>query len=413
MSLIVLAMLALLPVAWAWRMIFFYVRSMGPVPAGGPWPRACVLLCVRGDDPSLVACLEGLLRQDYPDYQVRIVVDSEVDPAWPVIHAVLARHEESRVRVQVEVLRQPLATCSLKVSGQLQALSDLEGDFEAVVLIDADAVPAPDWLRAMVLPLRDPAVGAATGIRWFAPPPASWGALIRHAYNAGSYPHMMVFHCFWGGSLALRAEVFRSEVLRQVWAHSFCDDNSLSHVLRQLNLRLAFVAAATQVNAEDIDLNRCRNFILRQLLCVRLDHILWWPVFVCNQLTSLALMACAALAALGLGLGRGAWALLPGGVVAVYLVGMFGALLTMESLIRRNARLRGVPVPPWRPTWRIVPAALGTLFLAGQLMVAILRPRKVVWRGITYDIAGPGRLRLREHRPYAAAGPVAAGHSVT
>ena len=38
-------------------------------------PRAVVMLCLRGTDPFLRKCLFGLLNQDYPAYQVRIVID--------------------------------------------------------------------------------------------------------------------------------------------------------------------------------------------------------------------------------------------------------------------------------------------------------------------------------------------------
>ena len=37
--------------------------------------------------------------------------------------------------------------------------------------------------------------------------------------------------------------------------------------------------------------------------------------------------------------------------------------------------------------------------------------RSIEWRGITYDIAGRDRIRLRSYRPYRAAGPAAAARS--
>ena len=44
-------------------------------------PKAAVLLCLRGADPSLPTCLRRLLRQDYPDYELFVAVDSKSDPA--------------------------------------------------------------------------------------------------------------------------------------------------------------------------------------------------------------------------------------------------------------------------------------------------------------------------------------------
>ena len=44
-----------------------------------------MILSLRGADPSLEACVKGLLAQDYPAYRAHIVIDSAEDPAQAVI----------------------------------------------------------------------------------------------------------------------------------------------------------------------------------------------------------------------------------------------------------------------------------------------------------------------------------------
>src|SRR5205807_1146701 len=152
----------------------------GPTaPATGPLPSVTVILPLRGADPSLARCLHGLLHQDYPRYAVRIVVDSPDDPAWGKVQELLALGYPGHVDVREEVLKHRRPTCSLKVSAQLQAVADLDERTEVAVLLDADSVPAADWLRALVAPLADPSVGACTGVRWYAPANADWGGLVR------------------------------------------------------------------------------------------------------------------------------------------------------------------------------------------------------------------------------------------
>ena len=75
-------------------------------------PKAAVLLSVRGNDPFLVDCMESLLRQDYPTFDIRIVVDHETDPAWSVIQDVVARNKPSNVTISV--LGEKFGTCTLK-----------------------------------------------------------------------------------------------------------------------------------------------------------------------------------------------------------------------------------------------------------------------------------------------------------
>ena len=87
-------------------------------------PRAAVILCVRGLDPFLPACLKGLFQQDYPDYDVWIVVDSTRDAAWPVVNKLA--QQSGKHEVHVLTLTERLATSSRKIAGMLQAMSCLD-----------------------------------------------------------------------------------------------------------------------------------------------------------------------------------------------------------------------------------------------------------------------------------------------
>jgi cellulose synthase/poly-beta-1,6-N-acetylglucosamine synthase-like glycosyltransferase len=109
-----------------------------------------------------------LLAQDYPTYAVWIVIDSADNPARAVVRKILDKPSKSPAPVHVLVLERRLEACSLKLSAQRQALRVITGAGQAysvVAFIDADVVPARDWLRSLVLPLLDPQVGVSTGVR--------------------------------------------------------------------------------------------------------------------------------------------------------------------------------------------------------------------------------------------------------
>jgi len=80
-------------------------------------PRAVIILPVRGEDPFLARCIESLLDQNYPDYVLRIVIDSESDPSLPVIEKAVAMY--STDKVQVEYLHDIRETCGAKNSSLL------------------------------------------------------------------------------------------------------------------------------------------------------------------------------------------------------------------------------------------------------------------------------------------------------
>lgn len=398
---VVLGIGALLPAWWTWHMLIDYYRRTRVTPAlGGPCPNVTVILCLRGADPSLDACLAGLLNQDFPRYQVHIVVDSSEDRAYGKVHEILARGTRPEVQVHVDVLEKHCATCSLKVCAQLQAVSKLASNTDVVVLIDADSIPAPDWLRAMVLPFADVKVGATTGIRWFAPVDGGWGSLIRHIFNAGSYPQMFAFDHAWGGSVAIRADVFRKSTLKERWCKAFCEDAAVAAPVREMGLKFVWVPAATNTNQESISFRHSLRFIQRQLVCTRLDHVDWPVLLACNMYNVFSLVGLAAMAGVSAYLERWDWAGVAGGLIGLFVVAMFVAMNLAEFVIRRNYRVRGVPVPPYVWTWKMLPAFLFTQAFCMFALWRAHRMRRVAWRGIQYQIDGPGNIRLEKYEPY-------------
>jgi hypothetical protein len=285
----------------------------------------------------------------------------------------------------------------------------LDEAVDVVAFLDADSVPSANWLRAMVAPFGDPRVGATTGVRWAAPPDAGWGTLARYAFNAQTFPQRFLYRIPWGGSFAVRTSALRKSGLVDHWSRCFCEDTSAYGPLRAAGLELAFVPAATQINSEPGgDLGGAQYFMLRQLVCVRLHHVFWPRMLAVNAATIFSFLASCALALAGLAGGMMSifgsttqtWKLIAFAIIpALYCAGLFAVLTVADRLVRR------IVVAP--------PRAAGLPRLIGGMLIALsfstnavlLAPlmRSIKWRGITYDIAGRDRIRMRAYRPYTGA----------
>jgi cellulose synthase/poly-beta-1,6-N-acetylglucosamine synthase-like glycosyltransferase len=405
----VLAFFTLLPVAGmavAWG--FFAYRSSKGYRPPQPLPEVAVLLPLRGADPSLEACLKGLLAQDYPAYRTYVVIDSAEDPAQAVVARVLDSAGPRAASVRVETLRVLGTNCSAKLSAQLQVLTALDADVAVIAFIDADCVPSPNWLREMVAPFSDVRVGATTGIRWSAPCDEGWGTLARYVFLGLIYPQHFLYRIPWGGSFAIRRSAIESTGLLEHWTHCIGEDTSAYGPLRKAGLRLAFVPAATQVNSEATDLDGAHAFMLRQVLSARLHHVFWPLIFTANVATIVAFSISSLLALVGigaavlsfLGVATGLWKLIAFAIIpALYCAGLLLSLAVGDRLVRRTV---SAPPPPWGP--KIIAAAAIAAGRSTHAMLCAPFARSLVWRGITYDIAGRGRIRLRSYRPYQSTG---------
>jgi len=363
-------------------------------------PKAAVILCLRGKDPFLDECIESLLCQDYPDYEVHVVIDHESDPARSVVQACAARLEATNLRV--EILEDRRETCSLKCSSLLHAMSRIGESREVVALLDADTSPHPTWLRELVAPLLDEGVGAATGNRWYMPANPSIGATVRYFWNVFAIMQMVCFRIAWGGSLAVRMDVVRNTDLLNSWGQAFCEDTMIYTILRKQGLRLVFVPSLIMINREDCDPGNYFRWVSRQLLTARLYHPLWKAVVmhgVFSTVLPLAVLAMSVAAAMTENWQITIWVI---AASLLYVTSLSFLLWPLEAGVRQFVARRGEPTA-WM-SWRFYVSCLCAIPLLQILyplaLASALFMRRVEWRGAEYRIDGPWRIRLAEYRPY-------------
>lgn len=362
-----------------------------------------VILCLRGSDPQLEDCLKGLLKQDYDKWELRIVVDHINDPALEVVQACLSR--EPCANVSVQVLETRYETCSLKLSALSQELARLDETCEAVVLVDADVMTYPGWLRDMLKPLEDQSVGAATGIRWFAPPGKSVGASMRYLWNLGAIGQMHQFGIAWGGSLALKADFVRSAELSRQWSQMAFEDTALLSSLTRAGLQLRFVPQATMVNTEPIKVADCMSFIQRQMLNVRLYHPAWKSIFAFGFLSAIG--TTGSLVMLFETLLTQNWTALVALAGLLGLAGLTSAFFAVriETSIRRTLKTRlNQPIGSFLLSSMIYVVPIQLLY--GFTLPTVLKQKTVDWRGIRYHIdrsSGTCKVTMGEYQPMTAA----------
>jgi O-antigen biosynthesis protein len=102
-----------------------------PFPDDLPWPRISVVLCSYNGARVIRRCLEGLARQDYPDFEVIVIDDGSTDDT--------ARIAEAFEVTLVRTVNQGLS------AARNEGLARASGEITAY--IDDDAWPDPDWLR--------------------------------------------------------------------------------------------------------------------------------------------------------------------------------------------------------------------------------------------------------------------------
>jgi len=123
----------------------------------GSTPPVSILKPIRGLDPGAYENFASLCRQDYPEYELLFCVGQNDDRVLPVIEKLVRDFPERSIRVFVGANS---SAPNDKVAKLVRLVA--EANYEVLVMGDSDVRVQPDYLRTVVAPLADPAVGAVT-----------------------------------------------------------------------------------------------------------------------------------------------------------------------------------------------------------------------------------------------------------
>lgn len=363
-------------------------------------PKTVVCLNLRGLDPFLATGLPALLNQDYPNYDVIIVVDHKDDPVYAFVQELIRTCNKNNVKMSV--LKNRIETCSLVNSALIQTIENNLNDYEVVAMIDADAVPHKTWLRELVAPLRNQKIGAVTGQRWYSPPRANMGDLIRYIWNIPAVLHMIFFKIPWGGSLAIRMDVLQKCKVLDYYDKALVQDVPLFDILKKHGYLVQFVPSILMINRESVTLTSLIPWIQRQLLWAILYHSSWWKIVMHGIVVTFVPSALLGLIVVGIFFDAPDITSLA--AISLFSYGLITLcqLLLLEYLVRKIVKKRG-ECAGWLTPLKLVafiPALILTQFFYPKALLFALFSRTIEWRGIRYQIKAPFNVKMQNYEPY-------------
>ncbi|MBK8812241.1 MAG: glycosyltransferase [Acidobacteria bacterium] len=360
----------------------FFRRELGRGPSNYA-PFATVFVPCRGLDDGLEENLAPLMSQAYPDYEVVFVVDSVNDEAVPVIGRFL---KGGRAKM---VVAGKTEGESQKVHNLRQAVLQASERSEVFVFADSDVRPANDWMRALVGPLEDDAIGCASGYRWFISEPRGFASELRSVWNASIAsalgPNMKGNFC-WGGSMAIRRSTFERVEMRERWRGTLSDDFAMTRAMNDNELAIAFVPRALSASVEGCGFRECLEFTTRQMKITRVYRSHLWKLTLVGSALFCGVMIWAAVLLFVQPVGSLAWL---GALVTLLSV----SILSIGKSVYRMLAVSLVLTEHAAPIRRQWPAQCTLWLLSPALFffnsVCALLSRRILWRGIRYELRSP------------------------
>ena len=336
--------------------------------------RPCVLVICpcKGVEPEFSANAESILNQDYPNLRTVFVVEADGDPV-----------KQPLQKLSATVLVAGIATArGQKVHNLIHAVEHAAGDSEVFVFCDSDARYPEDWISNLIPPLADETVGVATGYRWYMAEPGSVPSLFRSIWNAsvvtalGSHSRNFA----WGGSMALRRDVFARARVRDAWDHAVSDDFAVTRAVRDAGLRIAFVPACLIPSHGRCSWLELLEFTTRQMIITRVYEPKLWRVAFIGQTIFNATFWWSMIRMLAMWpdpVSAGVW-------MTIFLLSGLKSWIRLEAV---NTVLPSGTLSKWKWSY-ILLAPLGSL-LYEYNMVRSAFTRDIIWRQRRYSLISP------------------------
>jgi cellulose synthase/poly-beta-1,6-N-acetylglucosamine synthase-like glycosyltransferase len=363
---------------------FFKQELSRPVSSYTPF--ATVIAPCKGIDEGLEENLSALIGQEYPDFDIIFVVDSEDDPAVAVIKTVSRKVAKNAKENKVIVAGRSTRS-SQKVENLREAVLHADERSEVFVFVDSDARVSSEWLRRLVAPLEEDSVGASTGYRWFISERMTLASEMRSAWNASIAsalgPKLESNFC-WGGSMAIRRDTFDQIDMRERWRGTLSDDFAVTRAMKNAGLSIVHIPQALVPSFGTCSPRELFEFTNRQMKITRVNAQHLWLLSYFGSTVFIGVMITSVLLAIFSG-GFSRWA----GVATFVMVSLFSV---GKSWLRLNAVKLALEDrwPQVKRQW----LSQNTLWLVTPLIflvncIAATLSRQVTWRGITYELKSP------------------------
>lgn len=245
-------------------------------------PRVLVIMPCKGHDIELKRNLEAAASQDYENYKLITVVDSNNDSALKSIRAANAESILSNSKC---------ANCSGKVRAISTALSRFR-DYDAYVILDSDALVGKDWLTDVITPLADRRIGISTSFPLFRPIGGFWSWVkFVWGFVGISLMESESTRFGWGGTLAFRKDLLSKDDMKY-FSESVSDDIALTKIAKRKGLKLAYEPDAAPIIDSDDNLAKFSEWANRQTaLSIRGDPKLFYYGVVFYSASILVLLS--------------------------------------------------------------------------------------------------------------------------
>jgi len=352
--------------------------------------KTALIIPCKGIDTAFDKNIRSFYELDYNDYEIIFVTDSPEDAAYKRLLALKEQFKGKTKAFNVRVLVAGSASQgSQKLHNLLCACRNADKDVKVFAFADSDACVGSNWLNGLVYPLRKERHGVSSGYRWFVPLKNNFATIALSVLNAkvAQLLGATAFNYAWGGSMAVRVDVFKKLGMDKIWQRAASDDLTISIAAKKARLKVIFTPICFVASYEQVDWPSFMEFARRQFLITRITAPgKWWFGFLSGLYSVLSVWGFAGLALYLWSRGSENWHIF----LLTALLSLAGQFL--NAILRQKMIFRIFSADWQRMKIAAIADIAGNLFWSWLMLFCIVYSsvgRTIKWRGVRYKLKGP------------------------
>lgn len=364
--------------AWSFRRL--------RLPRGESTGSATLVMAVTGKAPRLERLLRALERQTLKPRRLILAIESVADPAFQVAERLTCSQTDFPLEI---VIAGQAERSAQKCLNLIAAYRRIDSEDEIIVMLDADILPPPWWLSALVTPLMRGHCDIVTGYRWPMIERQTLGAHLIVAIDrtVALLPRPRWGRAVWGGTLAVHRRAFDILDLEHEFGRTLSDDLTVGTLAAERGLRVLSRGALLVPTPLALDFRSAWQFGRRQYQIIRIYRPQIWM-----------------LALLTMSVQQAGWTAvltrldISGSALVILLVLALAKQLLLDAAGRRLGHAEVLPARLCQLALACAKPLIDTFHLS--MIIASARSRLLSWSHVTYRIESPSGIAIQERRSW-------------
>jgi ceramide glucosyltransferase len=241
-------------------------------------PSLNVFVPCKGWNKNLNTCLKSILNQNYNNYKVIFITESEEDEANIEILKLLKEHSNA-----FHLISGRAKTCSQKNHNVLKAIEKYS-DCDIFVFCDSDLLLENYWLSNLVKPLSDKIISFSSSFYSVETRDEikKFSSMFYSGFSFYTLIMLLGTDVIWGGSMAVRKNTFEKLKIAELWQKTVVDDMTVAKVVKKENEKV-FIVYPNGIKSFISDATPTKNIFKwskRQILYLKYYLKLYWFLLI-------------------------------------------------------------------------------------------------------------------------------------